>query len=1817
MQTRAQAATNARSSPERMAPPVRSNARRLRDLVHNSILKMGERIADLEAKDVWNESHRQAVMRISKMLEGMCVEFKAYHYDIVAGLESDEDATKEQSVFDEHQRKTMEFIDRLGDLLTRSQPSVSAPSSSQDRLIDRQLELIDASVKGIKRDIEAPGGKDVHVLTNYMDKIKSLEGKLEGLQMEILSLDDYGWRLERASGVERTLFGLKVALSRLMEETKGELDSKKVVGVPMLSGANLPRIEIPTFDGNILNWRLFWEQFQAAVHDKPHLGEIDKLTYLRDALKNGPARTVVQGLTQTADSYQEAVRCLKERYDRPRLIHREHVRSIIQAPPLKACNGRELRRLYDLCNQHIRAIKASDDYEIDTLLTIIMELKLDEVTKLKWMEHSNHSKTTPPHSELLKFLDLQAQHFESAPPERKLQTTAHKTYAAATEETCIACGRGNHSVGKCYKLQDMTREERWDVVIKGALCRNCLKPGHIANKCRAPPMCETCHKYHHTLLHKEAGTKPERGTTTPKDTTYAVPSRRGDEVLLMTCRVKVISSDGSVTQARALLDCAASTSLITERLAQQLRLPRRPSNFTINGVAGVNVRPKGTVKFKVAGARGGREIEVEASVLPKVTADLPTVPVSPVTEWKHLTGLELADPDYGVPARIDMLLGGKVFSKAVLHGRRFGPTGAPSAFKTCFGWVLNGEVRGAHRQNLTHVCCVALDDDTLKRFWEIEDYNLLKPIFSPEERAVVEHFENFHTRDKEGRFIVPLPRKVDVTLLGESRDQALRRFKRLEQSLRANGKFGEFAEVIHEYFEMGHAEHVPQEEVDSPHLEAYYLPMHAVHKEESTTSKLRVVFDASARTTSGSSLNDHLLVGPTVHPSLIDVLLRFRRFRVALTTDVSRMYRAVRLPDDQKDLHRFLWRDNPRKKIMDYRMTRLTFGVSASSFAANMALRQNALSQLEVRPQAARVALESFYVDDGLFGADSTHEAVQLREEIQELFKSGGFKLRKWKSSEREVLASVPEDLRDTGLKQEIHHPDEYTKVLGVEWNMVSDCFRPVIASSEGREPLTKRVLVSNIARLFDVLGWCSPTVILMKIMLQRLWESNLTWDEPVPEQIEGAWNRWHRELPTLKNFQMPRSYFPKDFSAKTVQLHGFCDASEAAYSGVVYVRAEDEQNNVHTSLVLAKTKVAPLKRLSIPRLELCGAVILAKLLHHVAKILEIPYSDVFAWTDSLVTLGWLQGSPRRFLPFVGNRVAEITEAIPVACWRHVKGINNPADCASRGMFPAELVEHTLWREGPQWLRGTGKNWDKREVFDQHPVPAEEREVQQTLLPAIASDLSSFERISDYNRLLHVTGWIQRFVNNTRRKDEKRTSRVLSLPEIMEAEETWWRLVQSSTFREEIQCLEGRKRLSPRSRILPFHPFLDSKGLLRVGGRLQKAEISFSERHPILLPGNHRITKLLITAEHLRLLHAGPTLTSASLSRRVTILGGRRAIRTITSQCVTCRKVAARPAPQIHGQLPADRVRPGQVFDCVGIDYAGPVLVKYGPVRKPRFTKGYVAVFVCLATKAVHLELVSDLTTSALIATLRRFVGRRGIPSTLWSDHGTNFVGAERELQNLLRDEDTARVVQGYCNSHRIKWKFIPERTPHFGGLWEAAVKSFKSHLRKVLGEARLNFEEFSTVLVQIEACLNSRPLTPLPEATDALEVLTPGHFLIGRPLVALPEENEQQVISPLRRWHLCQSLSRHLWTRWSREYLDILGRFSKWHEETNNYQVGDIVCLREEPTAPTKWPLARIIRVYPGPDGKVRVVTVKTSKGVYNRPVVKLVPLVQEPGPK
>lgn len=456
-------------------------------------------------------------------------------------------------------------------------------------------------------------------------------------------------------------------------------------------------------------------------------------------------------------------------------------------------------------------------------------------------------------------------------------------------------------------------------------------------------------------------------------------------------------------------------------------------------------------------------------------------------------------------------------------------------------------------------------------------------------------------------------------------------------------------------------------------------------------------------------------------------------------------------------------------------MTRVTFGVSASSFMANMCVKQNAI---ELRSQYAAKQVEtSFYVDDYLGGADSPQE------EMCALLQRGGFLLRKWSGSDKSLLERIPSEWIDSQASVILTESDQYTKTLGIEWNSSNDHFRVCVSELPLVECMTKRSLTADIARTFDVLGWYSPTIIMAKILLQKLWLEKIGWDDCVPKDILEAWTRWRQELPLLSNHYIPRCYYPKEVTIVSTQLHGFSDASKLAYSAVVYMRLEDGDGHICTSIITSKTRVVPIKCVTIPRLELMGALMLAQILDHCKKVLGLPLSSVHAWTDSTIVLDWIQGNPRRFKLCVGNRVAQILELTPAGSWNHVVSGDNQADCASRGVFPSDLLKHTLWWSGPSWLKSHPSKWPKNNLPKDVTLKCTEElifvECNVTLIEKSIMPADKFSSITRYKR---VTAYVYRLIRNckARIKDSQRNCGPLIVEKLNQAANYWYSIIQKT-----------------------------------------------------------------------------------------------------------------------------------------------------------------------------------------------------------------------------------------------------------------------------------------------------------------------------------------------------------------------------------------------------------------------------------------------------
>ena len=475
--------------------------------------------------------------------------------------------------------------------------------------------------------------------------------------------------------------------------------------------------------------------------------------------------------------------------------------------------------------------------------------------------------------------------------------------------------------------------------------------------------------------------------------------------------------------------------------------------------------------------------------------------------------------------------------------------------------------------------------------------------------------------------------------------------------------------------------------------------------------------------------------------------------------------------------------------------------------------------------------------------------------------------------------------------------------------------------------------------------------------------------------------------------------------------------------------------------------------------------------------------------------------------------------------------------------------------------------------------------------------------------------YVLRFLHNAQpAQAATRRSGPLSSSELNDSFLTCVRLIQATAYAPEIATLRSNQPISPRSSILSLRPFLDSAGLLRVGGRLRNSRLPYDAKHQLLLPKRHHFVKAYVKHVHLRLLHATSQMVLAEVRQRLWVPALRQVIKQVASHCVTCFKDQPRSVNQLMGQLPDIRVQPSTAFLNVGVDYAGPFAVRYGGPRAKTTHKVYLAVFICMATTAIHVELVSSLSAKAFLDAFARFTARRGLPSIVYSDNATNFVGAQRELaelSQLLSTPDFQESVKTATARHGVTWKFIPPRSPHFGGLWESAIKSFKRQLRRASSSQIYTFEELLTLTASIEAILNSRPLCRLTDDPEDFHYLSPSHFLLGRSLTMLPHPNLQDIsLNRLDRYQRLQRTISTVWTLWSTDYLQSLQRLSKWKSHAPDLKVGAVVLLIDDNPLLSSWTLGVVHEVHPGPDGLIRVATVRTSHGLFKRPLGKIAPL-------
>ena len=593
---------------------------------------------------------------------------------------------------------------------------------------------------------------------------------------------------------------------------------------------------------------------------------------------------------------------------------------------------------------------------------------------------------------------------------------------------------------------------------------------------------------------------------------------------------------------------------------------------------------------------------------------------------------------------------------------------------------------------------------------------------------------------------------------------------------------------------------------------------------------------------------------------------------------------------------------------------------------------------------------------------------------------------------------------------------------------------------------------------------------------------------------------------------------------------------------------SRNEGNDTNARLICAKSRIAPIKSQSIPRLELCGAQLLAQLIKKVLSSIAVPTDSIFCWSDSTIVLTWIQSDSARLTSFVQNRVTQIQENSVSQKWNFVNGTQNPADILSRGSKPNELIESKLWWNGPDWLCNFDPSKQRESPKDNSPDCLIEFKSSSIAATATIEPFSLLDRYESINKTIRTMAYCLRFAHNCR--NNVRKTGELTPIEFDSALLTCVKIAQAESFPQELEDLTKSRQVEKSSRLLKFNPFLN-EGIIRVGGRLANSLLPFDQQKPMVLPSEHPFAKHYARSIHLQNQHCGPQLMLSIIRQRLWLLRGGRLAANTVKNCLECFRAKPTHAEQMMADLPANRVQQNRVFVNVGVDFAGPMKMKTSKIRNAKLIKVYVALFVCFATKAIHLELVTELTTDAFIAAPKRFIARRGLCANIYSDKGSNFVGASNDLHDLyswLSNETNQTKINQHLLSNRIRWHFNPTESPHRGGLWESGVKSVKHHLRRAMGNTNFTYEIFYTLLTQIEATLNSRPLTPLTENPMDVKALTPAHFLISDEMRAFPELDIQSVPSNrLNKWQQIQKIHQQFWQRWSNEYLPLLQQRAKW----------------------------------------------------------------------
>lgn len=1063
------------------------------------------------------------------------------------------------------------------------------------------------------------------------------------------------------------------------------------------SALKCPRIPLPEFDGTTEKWIKFRDLFESLVHNNNTLSNIEKFQYLEMSMKIPSSQSnILSSFKVNAKDYEAAWKAVCDRYHDTRKILSCHLTSLFSVKKMTSGTATELRKLIDgfapnlsSLNQMGYVIGECDDFS-NLFIVHMVTHRLDDETLKDWRKFNiDNVDDTATWDQLHAFLvaqwrsldDVQTKKVNQKPSEVKPGAKQHKSYVnnnnnRSAEVCCVLCS-DSHFLWSCSKFIQMSMDDRQKTVREHRLCLNCLSKGHQHRDCKSKHRCKTCQKSHHTLLHFDKSITPRPSVDNKPRASEAHSSLSPDanlfepyvmnkkvnvhvesqnsmtssspkmfvakrQTLLSTVSLQVADANGVLHLGRALLDSGSDANIISTSFANKLQLNLSNTFIPLTGVNEKTSVIRHKTETTVVSRYGPYEKKLEFSVLANITGNIPSQYID-VKELNIPNKYFIADPLFNQPAKVDMLLSADVFYDALLSDK-IQLVNGPMLIHTKFGWIIGGSTTSQRPRNCALLSCFNQEtrtgdneiDERLDKFFRFEDFESASSTLTPEEKFCEDLYAKTTTKGDDGRYIVQLPFKSNVGQLGTNFSNAMRQNYSQESRRQKNEQINKlYVDYIEEYISSGHMQEVAPDTGSFGH----YLPHHGVVKMSSTSTKLRPVCNASSCSETGLSLNDTLCVGPMVQPESFDILMRFREKKYVMMGDITKMYRQIWIHPPHRKFLRILWRSNPTSdSIRHYQLNTVTFGTSSAPFLATRTIRQIALDFKDDFPAASAVVDSSFYVDDLLFGTDEVEEGLRLRDQIRYMLAKSGMKLCKLMSNTHELLTGLPK--KDIEVFDD--EDNSIAKALGIVYHPIRDDFSYKLKPmKEG--VITKASVLSEIASIYDPIGWLGPVILKSKLFMKGLWMMNLKWNEELPADVQHEWNEFREHFHCLNQVRINRHCVISNHVV--VELHGFCDASIVAYGAVIYARSHDECGNVQTSLICAKSRVAPKNQKTLARLELCGATLLSKLITRTISILSVTIEEVTLWCDSTIVLSWLAIPSNRLQTFVGNRELSVARA--------------------------------------------------------------------------------------------------------------------------------------------------------------------------------------------------------------------------------------------------------------------------------------------------------------------------------------------------------------------------------------------------------------------------------------------------------------------------------------------------------------------------------------------------------------------------------------------